>query len=318
MNWVDVLLVTIVLLSAWNGWRKGFILGALDLGLLLGSFVFSLWSYQYVSVLFDKHIPSLGVFSQPLAFILVLIIVRVILFAIINSVLRATPGEAHTNVVNKFLGIAPGAITGAIYATIISALVLATPLFDGLSASTRESKIANRLTPPAEWLEAKLTPVFDDAISKSLNKLTVEPTSHESVKLSYTVNNPRIREDLEAKMLQMVNAERAKRGLSILKADPEIQVVARAHSKDMFARGYFSHVTPEGTGPFDRMRAGGIRFLSAGENLALAQTLSIAHTGLMNSPGHRANILQPTFGRLGIGILDGGIHGIMITQNFRN
>ncbi|MDQ3129497.1 MAG: colicin V production protein, partial [Acidobacteriota bacterium] len=44
----------------------------------------------------------------------------------------------------------------------------------------------------------------------------------------------------------------------------------------------------------------------------------IAHTGLMNSPGHRANILQPNFGRVGIGVLDGGRRGLMITQNFRN
>lgn len=51
---------------------------------------------------------------------------------------------------------------------------------------------------------------------------------------------------------------------------------------------------------------------------ALAPTLSQAHTGLMNSPGHRANILNNGFGRVGIGILDAGIYGLMITQNFRN
>ena len=95
-------------------------------------------------------------------------------------------------------------------------------------------------------------------------------------------------------------------------------VVARAHSADMFARGYFSHVTPEGTSPFDRMKREKVRFLAAGENLALGQTLNICHRGLMNSPGHRANILSKAFGRVGIGILDGGFHGLMITQNFRN
>jgi uncharacterized protein YkwD len=86
----------------------------------------------------------------------------------------------------------------------------------------------------------------------------------------------------------------------------------------MFARGYFSHVTPEGRSPFDRMEAAGVSFRTAGENLALAPTLRIAHTGLMNSPGHRANILRPAFGRLGIGVMDGGPRGLMVTQNFRN
>jgi uncharacterized protein YkwD len=86
----------------------------------------------------------------------------------------------------------------------------------------------------------------------------------------------------------------------------------------MLARGYFSHYTPEGKDPFERIREGGVSFRTAGENLAFAPTVKIAHTGLMNSPGHRANILRSSFGRVGIGILDGGRRGLMVTQNFRN
>jgi uncharacterized protein YkwD len=100
--------------------------------------------------------------------------------------------------------------------------------------------------------------------------------------------------------------------------DPELIPVARAHSADMFARGYFSHYTPEGEDPFERMKDADIRFRTAGENLALAPTLQLAHTGLMNSPGHRENILNPNFGRVGIGILSGGRRGIMVSQEFRN
>ena len=87
---------------------------------------------------------------------------------------------------------------------------------------------------------------------------------------------------------------------------------------DMFNRGYFSHITPEGQTPGNRMRKEGVRFITSGENLALGQTLLICHNGLMNSPGHRANILNPAYERIGIGILDGGKYGLMITQNFRN
>jgi uncharacterized protein YkwD len=86
----------------------------------------------------------------------------------------------------------------------------------------------------------------------------------------------------------------------------------------MFERGYFAHLTPEGKDPFDRMREAHIRFYLAGENLALAQTLDIAHQGLMNSKGHRENILRTGFGRVGIGVLDGGVYGIMVSQEFRN
>lgn len=119
-------------------------------------------------------------------------------------------------------------------------------------------------------------------------------------------------------MLQLVNEERTSRGLKPLALDPELVPVARTHSADMFSRGYFSHYTPEGEDPFQRMKDAGVKFRTAGENLALAPTLQIAHTGLMNSPGHRANILNPAFGRVGIGIMSGGRRGKMVSQEFRN
>lgn len=119
-------------------------------------------------------------------------------------------------------------------------------------------------------------------------------------------------------MLVLINQERRLYDLKPLEADPEIQLVARKHSADMFIKGYFSHTNLEGQDPFDRIAEGQVSFRTAGENLALAQSLKIAHEGLMKSPGHRANILNPSYGRVGIGIQDGGIYGLMITQNFRN
>src|SRR5688500_19561546 len=119
-------------------------------------------------------------------------------------------------------------------------------------------------------------------------------------------------------MLDLLNAERVANGLQPLAPDPELTEVARRHSADMFARGYFAHDTPEGLTPFDRMRQSNVSFLTAGENLALAPTLQVAHTGLMNSPVHRAIILRPHFGRLGIGIMAGGMRGLMVSQESRN
>ena len=170
----------------------------------------------------------------------------------------------------------------------------------------------------SEWVNKKLAPVFDEAVRHTMNSLTVHPASDESVPLGFTYDNPTPRPDLEMKMLELVNRERIKAGLRPVKNDPEMTVVARTHSKDMFARGYFAHDNPDGKDPFDRMRDHNVKFRAAGENLALAQTLEIAHNNLMNSPGHRANILKPEFGRLGVGILDGGFYGLMISQEFRD
>jgi uncharacterized protein YkwD len=178
--------------------------------------------------------------------------------------------------------------------------------------------VANRLAVVTERIETSLRPIFDEAIRQTLTLRTVRPESNETVELPYKVTNSKPRPDLEAEMLELVNRERVAAGLKPLQADPEMLPVARAHSVDMFTRGYFSHYTPEGRSPFDRISDAGVSFSIAGENLALAPTLTMAHTGLMNSPGHRANILRPQFGRVGIGIMDGGIRGLMVTQNFRN
>jgi uncharacterized protein YkwD len=119
-------------------------------------------------------------------------------------------------------------------------------------------------------------------------------------------------------MLVLINQERAKAGLAALAWDEDLAKVARAHSTDMFARGYFAHKNPDGLSPFDRMANAGITFKAAGENLAYAATVELAHGGLMRSPGHRANILEKDFGRVGIGIIDAGPYGKMFTQSFRD
>ncbi|MGZ3886013.1 MAG: CvpA family protein [Flavisolibacter sp.] len=318
MNWVDVALLVIVVVAMWAGWVKGFILGLVDLLVWIGSLLAGFFCYKLLGNFFQGYFPRLGVWTLPLAFFITIILSRIILAFVFNRFLYTTPREAHENGVNHALGLVPGFVNGVLYATIAAALFLSIPLSQKFSDQTKNSQLAGRLAMGVEWLDDQLTPIFKDATKQTLNNLTVEPKSDETVDLHFTVNNAVPRPDLEAKMLEMVNQERTKRGLAPLQADPQLSQVARAHSRDMFVRGYFSHYTPEGADPFDRMKKSGIQFTAAGENLALGQTLPICHEGLMNSPGHRANILRSSYGRLGIGILDGGIHGLMISQEFRN
>jgi uncharacterized protein YkwD len=316
MNWIDILLILVIILAAWSGYKKGFILGSLELVSWLGSLAAAFWLYQYLSNLLQIIIPALGVWTMPLSFLITLIVARIIFSIIVSKILLHAHQDSHHTIANKTLGIIPGAVNGFIYSIIIAALLLVLPLSDGLSASARDSRVATELGNQVAWLDEKLSPVFDEAVRKSMTKMTIE--SNEMVKLNFTVSNPTPRADLEARMLELVNEERTKAGLQTLVADTALTTVARAHSKDMFARGYFAHVSPEGTTPADRVRAAGINFLITGENLALGPTLKICHTGLMNSPGHRANILHKSYGRVGIGILDGGLRGLMITQEFKN
>jgi uncharacterized protein YkwD len=319
VNVIDLLLIAAIILSLVNGYRRGFIHGVIDLAGWLLSLLAGLRYYQPVARWFGPRIDLWSeVWDQPIAFVLVGLLVSVAVHLAGYALLRRLPKDIQERRVNQVLGLLPGFFNGLILAAILSALLLAIPLSEGLSERTRDSVVANRLAVYAERLENQLRPVFGEAISRTLNLLTVRPDSDERVTLPFKVTTARLRPDLEKQMLDLVNQERAAAGLRPLAPDPELTEVAREHSADMFARGYFAHDTPEGLSPFDRMRHANVRFLTAGENLALAPTLSLAHTGLMNSPGHRANILQPQFGRLGIGILDGGMRGLMVSQEFRN
>lgn len=120
----------------------------------------------------------------------------------------------------------------------------------------------------------------------------------------------------EQQMLNLVNGERAKAGLGALKADLTLTKLARLKSQDMINRNYFSHQSPTYGSPFDMMKSFGVTYNTAGENLAGNSTVSAAHTALMNSAGHRANILKSSFTHVGIGIVKGGQYGMMFTQMF--
>jgi uncharacterized protein YkwD len=99
----------------------------------------------------------------------------------------------------------------------------------------------------------------------------------------------------------LLNEERARQGLGSVSCDEPGLAVARAHSKDMCERGYFSHTTPDGLSPWDRLAAGGVTYSAAGENIAAGYaTAQEVHDGWMNSPGHRSNMLG-AFNRTGIG-----------------
>ena len=318
MNVVDIVLGLVILGAAWGGWRRGAIVTGADLVALTASVVFAFLVYPHVVAFVAQQRWQWGVWTAPVAFVGAYILAHLVLELAASRLMKNVPPRVHAHAANRALGVVPGAVNGLIGATIVAMLLLSLPLSDAITRHVEGSVLANRFAAPAEWVESRLRPIFNPAIDRTLTRLTITPGSQDSVRLAFKVKATQPRADLEADMLELVNRERRAHGLKPLRADPEAAEVARAHSRDMFARGYFSHITPDGADPFERMRRGGLRFRAAGENLAFSRTLPMAHQGLMNSPGHRANILQPHFGRVGVGIVDGGRYGLMVTQSFRN
>ncbi len=121
----------------------------------------------------------------------------------------------------------------------------------------------------------------------------------------------------EQQMLDLVNQEREKQGLPALKADPELTKVARVKAKDMIDNNYFDHNSPKYGSPFDMLKQFGVEYQTAGENLAGNSSVDGAHTSLMNSQGHRENILKSDYTNVGIGVVDGGQYGKMFVQLFK-
>ncbi|AUS96893.1 hypothetical protein CDQ84_01945 [Clostridium thermosuccinogenes] len=122
---------------------------------------------------------------------------------------------------------------------------------------------------------------------------------------------------LENEVIRLVNAERSKRGLQTLTANWELSRVARYKSQDMANKGYFSHTSPTYGSPFAMMESFGIRYSAAGENIAKGQrTPQEVMNSWMNSPGHRSNILSPSYTQIGVGVAKDSAGRYYWTQMF--
>ena len=107
------------------------------------------------------------------------------------------------------------------------------------------------------------------------------------------------------------NQERAGSGQAALQLDATLVAAARQRAQDMASRGYFEHTSPTGETAFSVLGAYGYGYAIAGENIARnnypqGKSVGVAMTGFMNSPGHRANILDAAFTRVGIGAATDG------------
>jgi uncharacterized protein YkwD len=124
----------------------------------------------------------------------------------------------------------------------------------------------------------------------------------------------------EDRLIALVNQDRQRHGLSPLHVDARLADVARKHSHDMRETGVVAHISPTTGSAADRVRTGGIRSSLVLENVARAYGVVEAEEGLMNSPGHRANILSRDATQMGIGVAQGAVvagrRELFVTQLF--
>ena len=142
------------------------------------------------------------------------------------------------------------------------------------------------------------TGVWKPGISGSITVPDVQKPETESKPESGTVQTG----SGQAQVVRLVNQERAAAGLGSLASDSQLTAVAQRKAEDMAKNGYFSHTSPTYGSAFDMLKAAGISYRTAGENIAKGQkTAETVMNGWMNSSGHRANILSSGYTRIGVG-----------------
>ncbi|MCE0572022.1 sporulation protein [Clostridioides difficile] len=121
----------------------------------------------------------------------------------------------------------------------------------------------------------------------------------------------------QKEVVDLVNIERSKAGLNPLTLDSSISNVATKKSQDMIDNNYFSHNSPTYGSPFDMLKKFGISYKTAGENIAMGQkTPKEVVNAWMNSEGHRKNIMNPNFSKIGVGVAQKSGGSIYWTQIF--
>lgn len=320
LNWVDWTIIAVLVYYAVQGWNAGFA----DLGLSFITFLVSLYlSIKFHAPVGDFLSRTFGIqstWTAVLGYILVAFVAQAILSELVQLLLGKLPSKLVFSKVNKLLGVVVSIADGLVIVAFFLLVILALPVRGTIRTDVQQSKIGSALVNIVEKYGGPITSTIDQAGEEVLKFLTVEPDSKETISLPISPTESELTVDTadEEKMLNLVNQERAKIRVEPVRVDPTMTLVAQAHAKDMFLRHYFSHVTPEGLNAGDRLVKAGITFTVAGENIAYAPDLMTAHNGLMNSPGHRQNILDPSFRRIGIGIISTEVWGMMFVQDFAN
>ncbi|MBD8037360.1 hypothetical protein H9635_11420 [Solibacillus sp. A46] len=159
--------------------------------------------------------------------------------------------------------------------------------------------------------EQPITPVKEVAPEQPKATETTQTSTQSPAKqpTNTVASNSSDIDAMEAAVVELTNAERVKAGLQPFQTHAPLMAAAREKSQDMKDKNYFSHTSPTYGSPFDRLKALGISYKAAGENIAKGQrTAQEVVTAWMNSEGHRANILNANFTHIGVGyVKDGNI-----------
>lgn len=318
---LDFFLGIFLALMAVRGWLRGLVREALDLvALVLGVVVAFRLSEPVGNFLVDRFgvSPEFGPLAAGVALFVLVGVLAGIAARLLSGVMRL-PG---LNLANRLGGMGLAVAWGSLLLILLINVLRALPL-PAADQAVDDSIVAGALTHPEAPTQRLFQLVAGDRVLDSL--LVLEPLLgerrvilEEDDRAEFAPPDPTSLEVAlgEAQVLfDLINQERLEVSLSPLAWSDALAEVATAYAKEMYEGGFISHYSPETGRASDRVGAAGIRLAVVGENLALAATARAVHSGLMGSPGHRANILHPDYDRVGIGAVQGP-YGLMVVELF--
>lgn len=286
----DLLIVGLTILAAWRGARRGLLRSLASFGGTIIGIIAALVAYRTTR--------SAG------AALLTLIAVTVGAHTLAHLMTRAMRNTMIGRA-NAVAGAGLGAAWALAWISLAIIALKVAPMENELTRSIRASQFADavidaesRLRMPngyAHW--------FEDLLGGPLSISLRASTDFRSIP------------EVEAALFDLTNQARRRAGVPILEWDGDLAAAGRAHVADLYRRGAFSHEGADGSTPGQRLKARRIPFSRTGENLVLAPGTTDAHARLMDSPKHRAHLLDRRFTRVGIGAVYGD-QGILIAQEF--
>lgn len=316
---MDAAILALAGFAVWNGYRSGFIATLYGLATWVVSFAAAV-VFQTPAASLVERLGLLPATARPVGFVAVLVLVEGLfalagLFAL-SPIVRAVHRMPWAQTVDKVLGVVPSVVRALFVVGIVLSAVVVSPVPAELKAAVESSRLSRALIERIAAIQPQLAALsgqLGDNVPLFVTRLGADD--------SQTLDLPdglELQPDpvAERQMFDLLNEERVNVGQRPLVWDDRLVPIARAHAAEMFTLKYFSHQSPLKGSPFDRLQAAGVASSLAGENLAYAQSVTVAHRGLMDSQGHRENILRAEFTHIGIGVISAGPYGRMFTQMF--
>ncbi len=319
---LDAVILIVFGLLALRGWFRGFVREAMDLvGLVLGI----LLAFRLGPAV-GRIVEAMGGLSPDAGRLAGGIIVFVLVgvgSAVVTRIVERKARLPGLNLANKVGGAGLGLAWGVFLVTLLLTLGVILPMPPSVADAIESSAVSRTLTDSDGIAQETFRSLAGDRVAEALvNLRDVLGERRVVIDEAERVELPPVdADDLEeepsraVEVFELLNRARIDAGLEPLAWSAALSDVGVNHAGEMYRAGYFSHVSPITGTVGDRLGGAGITFSVAGENLALAASSGEVHAGLMDSPGHRANMLSDAYRRVGVGVV-GGPLGLMTVQVF--